>query len=112
MIRGISAGSEMLLAQLDRMDGRLAKAQRQISSGLRVSTASDAPDEVSAILTLRADLERNSQISTNLECAKVETATADDALQKSVQDGTYEVGAGKIADAMLTDLVGPPSGPR
>ena len=31
-------------------------------------------------------------------------------LQEAVLSGTYEVGAGKIADAMMTDLAGPPQG--
>jgi len=31
-------------------------------------------------------------------------------LQAAVQNGTYEVGAGKIADAMMTDLAGPQQG--
>lgn len=35
-----------------------------------------------------------------------------EALQKAVQSGTYEVDAGKIADAMLTDLAGPHSGSK
>lgn len=31
-------------------------------------------------------------------------------LRKAVQSGTYEVSANKIADAMMTDLMGPQSG--
>jgi negative regulator of flagellin synthesis FlgM len=31
-------------------------------------------------------------------------------LQEAITSGTYEVGAGKIADAMMTDLAGPPQG--
>jgi len=32
------------------------------------------------------------------------------ALQKAIANGTYEVDAGKIADAMITDLAGPQQG--
>jgi flagellar biosynthesis anti-sigma factor FlgM len=33
-------------------------------------------------------------------------------LQIAVQAGTYEVGAGQIADAMMTDLAGPQQGSK
>ncbi|HWQ56125.1 MAG TPA: flagellin [Bryobacteraceae bacterium] len=74
-----------LLADLHRLSSRLETAQRQISSGVRVSTASDAPDQVGEILTLRASLAANQQITTNLERAKSEVQTADAALFQVVE---------------------------
>jgi len=102
MISTVDPGGQMLLAQLDRMAARLATAQREISSGLKVNTASDAPDQVSGILALRANLGRNTQVRTNLERAKSETATADAALQRAVEvlDSAISLasqGAGSLA---------------
>jgi flagellar hook-associated protein 3 FlgL len=84
MIRSLAPASERLLAQLSRIDTRMQRVQQEISSGRKVNAPSDAPDQVGEILTLRAALERNSQIRTNLERAKSEAATADSALQKAV----------------------------
>lgn len=74
-----------LLANLHRLSSRLETAQRQISSGVKVSTASDAPDQVGEILALRASLAANKQTSTNLERAKAEAETADEALFRVVE---------------------------
>ena len=54
MLKAIDPRDEFLLAQLDRIQMQMEKAQREISSGRRVNAASDAPDEVSTILSLRA----------------------------------------------------------
>jgi flagellar hook-associated protein 3 FlgL len=62
----------------------MEKAQREVSSGVRVNAPSDSPDDVTEILALRAALSRNAQIRTNLERVKSETATADTVLQTAV----------------------------
>ena len=83
MMRTVEPRDEFLLAQLDRMQAGMEKAQREISSGRRVNSASDAPDEVGEILSLRASLERNTQIRTNLVRVQSEVATADSTLQSA-----------------------------
>ena len=81
MIASLSASSEMFLSDLNRVQRRVDAAQRQISSGLKVSAPSDAPDEIGSILELRAGLERNTQIQTNVTRVKAEVDTADATLQ-------------------------------
>lgn len=85
MIRTLDPGSGMLLANLRATAARMEKAQREISSGLRVNTASDAPDRVGDILALRAAILSNQQILTNLERSKSEAETADAALDRVVR---------------------------
>lgn len=85
MIRPLDFASEMLLAQLNTLGTRLERVQREISSGYRVATASDAPDQVADILALRASLAANEQIRTNLQRTRSEVETADGALDRVVQ---------------------------
>lgn len=85
MIRTLDPGSGMLLATLRGTAARMEKAQREISSGLRVNSASDAPDQVGDILALRAALMSNQQIRVNLERSRSEAETADAALGRAVQ---------------------------
>lgn len=85
MIRNLDPSAEMFLVNLARIRSATERAQRQISSGLRVASPSDAPDQVSDILQLHADIERVAQIHTNLGRVKSEVDAAERALQLAVQ---------------------------
>lgn len=61
---------------------------------------------------LSSDLQKVQRLKTQLAKLPEVRQERVQALQKAVHDGTYEVGAGKIADAMLTDLLGPQSGSK
>jgi negative regulator of flagellin synthesis FlgM len=77
------------------------KIQGQSSVGFS-EDAADLSSDLQTVQQLKSQL-------ANLPDVRQERVQA---LQKAVQDGTYEVGDGKIADAMLTDLVGPQSGSK
>ena len=66
MLTNLDPSSELFLADLNRIQRRMATANRQVSSGKRITVASDAPDEIGSLLQLRADQERNAQIQYNL----------------------------------------------
>ncbi len=85
MIGNIDPSAERFLADLERIRQAGERATREISSGLRVSTASDAPDQISDILQLRADLARNAQIRVNLTRVKSEVDTAERTLEHSAR---------------------------
>ncbi len=85
MISNLSPANEAFLANLARVQRSVQQATQQASSGLRVNTASDAPDEVSAILQLRADSARNTQIASNLGLAKTDGDSADAALNAATK---------------------------
>ena len=66
MITNLDPASELFLANVGRIQERLAEANRQVSSGKRVTDPADAPDQIDSILQLRANREQNSQIRSNL----------------------------------------------
>ena len=84
MLRSLDSSTEAFLSSMDQISRRLDRAQRQISTGLRVSTISDAPDQISTILQARADIESNAQIQSNLGLVKSETDAGEQALQSAV----------------------------
>jgi flagellar hook-associated protein 3 FlgL len=85
MISGLDPVAEQFLADLRGSQERTNRAERQISSGLKFHDASDAPDQVSDILTLRAGIARNAQVRSNLEGLRTEVNTAEQAVENAVQ---------------------------
>lgn len=84
MIPTIDAAAQRFLNDLARIQDNTDRAQREIGSGLRVATPSDAPDQVQEIVQLHSDIERTSQIASNLGRAKTEVDSADTALQSAI----------------------------
>jgi len=84
MITGLSTSDERFLNDFARIQDRMTTAQRQLSSGLRVSDPSDDPGEISAILQLISDLSHNEQVKTNLERIKTDVDTAEGAVRSAV----------------------------
>ena len=85
MITSLDSGSEHFLSAIDRVQKRIAGANLQIASGKRVNAASDAPDQISMLLPLKAAQRHNIQIQSNLNLAKAATNGADDALNASIK---------------------------
>ncbi len=85
MITNLDPSSELFLANVGRIQDRLATANRQISSGKKITTASDAPDQIGSLLQLRAAHQHNSQVQSNLVLAKADADAADSALASSIQ---------------------------
>src|SRR5215472_14149411 len=84
MQTNLDPSSALFLANVKRIQDRLATANQQVSSGKKIVQASDAPDEIDA-LQLRADQQHNQQIQSNLTLAKTDAQAADDALGSSIQ---------------------------
>lgn len=85
MISGLDASNEQFLASINSLQDRLNAAQTQLSSGLRVNQASDAPEQVGDIFQSRADLSHATQVDHNLAIVKAQVDAADSGLQQSVQ---------------------------
>ncbi len=85
MIQGVSPADERFLSALNKTEERAAQAQREISSGRRLNTPSDAPDIVGPALVLRSQLEQTLQVQTNLGMFKSETDAAEQAISNAVQ---------------------------
>lgn len=84
MMNGIPPSTERFLLDVERHQKRLDRAQRQLTSGLRVSSVSDAPADVSRLLSARTGLERIGQTQLNLGRVKTEVDTAEKALESAV----------------------------
>jgi flagellar hook-associated protein 3 FlgL len=85
MISNLSPQSQSFLADIDRVQQAVSQASAQVSSGLRVNVASDAPDVISQLLQLRSNLQRNNQIATNLGIEKTDVDVAENTLNSATQ---------------------------
>jgi flagellar hook-associated protein 3 FlgL len=85
MISNLDPASELFLANVNRIQQRLADASRQVSSGKRILQPSDAPDQIDGLLQLRADRQRNVQIRSNLGLALTGVQSADGALNSAIK---------------------------
>jgi flagellar hook-associated protein 3 FlgL len=85
MISNLDPASEFFLFNVNRIQQRLAEANRQVASGKKIVQPSDAPDQIDNLLQLRADRQRNAQIRSNLGLAVTETQNADGALGSAIK---------------------------
>lgn len=85
MIQSLDPSSQEFLVSLARIQSAIKRTSDQISSGLKVNTPSDAPDQISDILQLYTDLGQNAQIQTNLGRIKSEVGTAETILESAIK---------------------------
>mgnify|MGYP003332773222 FL=1 len=85
MTTNLSPSLERYLTSLNAIGDRMQNAQREITSGKRVNTVSDSPDQVSTLLQTRASLATAAQIQSNLGRFKLETDAGEQALQAATQ---------------------------
>ena len=85
MIQNLDPSAQEFLVNLTRIQTGIRRATDQISSGLRVNTPSDAPDQISEILQLYVDMGRNAQLQGNLSRMKSEVGTAEAALETAIR---------------------------
>ena len=102
MMTNLSPSSEVFLANMSRVQREVAVAEQQASSGKKVSVASDAPDQIDAILQLRSNLARNTQITSNLGLATADANAADNALNLATKlmDRAITLGAQGASSTM------------
>ena len=85
MVSNLDPASELFLSNINRIQQRLAEANRQVASGKKIQQPSDAPDQIDALLQLRADRQRNAQIRSNLGLAMTDAQSADGALTSAIK---------------------------
>jgi flagellar hook-associated protein 3 FlgL len=76
----LDPSTEHFLKSLAETTRRMEVAQQQISSGKRLLTVSDDPDQISSLLQVRLELETTQQVQQNLARYKTEVDTAESAL--------------------------------
>lgn len=85
MITNVDPQNAVFLNGIDRIQQAISVASNQVTSGLRITEASDAPDQIGNLLQLRANQVHNTQVQSNLTLAQTDAQAADDALTSSIQ---------------------------
>src|SRR5579863_1613869 len=85
MISSLNPSAELFLADLSLVQSQIDTAESQVSSGLKISQPSDAPDQLGSLMQIHAELDQNAQVSTNLSVVKTESDTAESALETATQ---------------------------
>ncbi len=83
MISSLNATNSEFLAQLNAIKGRMDKAQKQLSSGLRINDPSDSPDQISELLSARSSLAAAQTTNQNLSRVKTEVDSSESALAQA-----------------------------
>lgn len=85
MVSGLSASNQQFLASLNLLESNLSQTDEQLSSGLRVNQASDAPQSVQDIFQTRAELGQANTSVQSLTTVQGQVQTAANAVQTSIQ---------------------------
>jgi flagellar hook-associated protein 3 len=80
MLAGLSGFNATFLADLTATENRITQLNKQITSTVRVSQASDDPAAIASILATQSDIDRTTQTQTNLQQVSTVAASADGAL--------------------------------
>ena len=81
MIQNSGAVSQQFLTNLQLLQQQMSATQQQISSGTKISQASDAPNSVGDVLQLESDLGHVNQVTSNLNLVSGEVNSAESALE-------------------------------
>ena len=84
MLSTISPAGQLFVNSINNIQARLSVAQLQISSGLKVSQPSDAPDQISPILQLHSAIQQNQDIQNGLNTATTTMKASDTALSSTI----------------------------
>ncbi|HYL76996.1 MAG TPA: flagellin [Bryobacteraceae bacterium] len=84
MISSLDSAAQVFLRGMEQIQQRSQRAQRELTTGLRINTVSDAPDQIASLWQTRSELAQTEQIDTNLGRVKSEVDTAEGALQSAV----------------------------
>ncbi len=85
MLTFLDASHASFLDDLNRIQSRADRAQRQLSTGLRMNSIADQPDQIGVLLQSRAELASTEQTKSNLGRAKTEVDAAETAVGNSIK---------------------------
>ncbi len=81
MVSNLKPATQQFLTNVNRIADKMATAQLQLATGLKVNTVSDSPDVISTILQARATLGTVQQTTSNLNLVSTEVNTGENALE-------------------------------
>ena len=85
MISSLDPAALRFLSGLEQIQQRTQRAQREMTTGLRINTVSDDPEQIANLIQTKTDLDRIKQIDLNLGRIKTEVDTSENALQTAVK---------------------------
>src|SRR5436305_12800636 len=105
MLKGIQGQNPTFLSDLSRIQSRISTANKQITSGYRVTQASDDPGAISSIISWQGQIDHLTQTQTNLANAKTQNETADGALQttNTILDQLITIGSQGTTETTTSD---------
>jgi len=84
MISSLDPSALSFLDGMAQIQQRAERAQQQMTTGLKINTVSDAPDQIASLYQTRSELAQTQQIDTNLGRVKAEVDTAESSLSSAV----------------------------
>ena len=110
-MNSINAAGEQFLASVNALQARIDKTQLQISSGYRINTVADAPEQLPDLYQTQTDLAQSTQVTQNLTRVQGEVTSADSSVQAAIQllDTATTIasqGAGTIVSASQRTALG------
>jgi flagellar hook-associated protein 3 FlgL len=95
MLSNLYPAYQQFLTDLNQISDRMAQAQQQVSSGLKITQVSDAPNSIALLLQADANLSATNQTLTNLGQTKTEVDAGEQALESAVGifDNVQSLGA-------------------
>lgn len=103
----IQTAAQTFLTNLSQLENQLDKTNREVSSGLRVQTVSDDPQDVSEILQVNAEISQNNQVQANLDQVQTEVNTAESSISTAVglmNNAAQLAAEGSTSGANTTEL--------
>jgi flagellar hook-associated protein 3 FlgL len=85
MISSLGGSNDQFLASLNVLQNDMSEADEQLSSGLRVNQASDAPQSIQDIFEARAELGQANTSAQTLTTIQGQVQAADSAVQSAIQ---------------------------
>ncbi len=84
MLSSLNPAAQQFLTDLTQISNRMTQAQLQLSSGLKITQVSDAPDSIALLLQADENLSATNQTLTNLGQTKTEVDAGEQALETAV----------------------------
>jgi flagellar hook-associated protein 3 FlgL len=85
MFPSLSPQTNIFLNGLSQLQTTINNATSQLTSGYRITQPADAPDQISPLLQLQANLSHNQAISNNLTSVQASVNGADQAVSSGIQ---------------------------
>lgn len=83
-ISSLDPSAQSFLIGMEQIQQRAQTAQQQLTTGLKINSVSDAPDQIADLWQTRSDLAETQQIDSNLGQVKSESDSAESALGSAV----------------------------